>query len=282
MVVLLSLKAHPCVRVIPLIKLLFQLPSGPTWESTNSFAISCSCCSQVIKMPVPARLNRKSAASRKGASLKESLQGEEKYLNKDFLRFPMKARFFKSPEEFRAWLELNHSGSTELLVGFYKKGSGKPSITWPESVDQALCFGWIDGIRRNLDEESYTIRFTPRKARSTWSTVNIGRAEELIKQGLMTPAGMAAYRARIENRSGIYSYEQRSVDLPEQYAKKFKSNRGAWEHYQSTPGSYRKAVNWWVLSAKREETRIKRLERLIEDSERGQTIPQFTRAKKRD
>jgi uncharacterized protein YdeI (YjbR/CyaY-like superfamily) len=192
----------------------------------------------------------------------------------------MKARFFKSPEEFRKWLEANHSGPAELWVGFYKKGSGKPSITWPESVDEALCFGWIDGIRKSLDEDSYTIRFTPRKPRSTWSAVNISRAGELIRKGLMTPSGMAAFQARKENRSGIYSYEQRSVDLPEQYGKKFKANRKAWEYYQSRPVSYRKAVNWWVISAKREETRMKRLEKLMEDSERGQTIPQLTRARK--
>lgn len=192
----------------------------------------------------------------------------------------MKARFFKSPGEFRKWLEANHSNSSELLVGFYKKGSGKPSITWPESVDEALCFGWIDGIRRNLDEESYSIRFTPRRPRSIWSVVNMGRAEELIKRGLMTPAGLAAFEARKENRSGIYSYEQRSPDLPEQYEKKLKLNRKAWEYYRARPASYRKAVNWWVLSAKREETRMKRLAKLIEDSEKEQTIPLFTRARK--
>src|SRR6266545_8054500 len=130
----------------------------------------------------------------------------------------MKARFFKTPAEFRAWLEANHSSSAELWVGFYKKGSGKPSITWPESVDEALCFGWIDGIRKSLDETSYTIRFTPRKSQSIWSAVNIGRADELIKQGLMMPTGMAAFEARKENKSGIYSYEQRSAELPETYA----------------------------------------------------------------
>jgi uncharacterized protein YdeI (YjbR/CyaY-like superfamily) len=192
----------------------------------------------------------------------------------------MKIRFFKSPAELRQWFEANHANEVELWVGFYKKDSGKPSITWPESVDQALCFGWIDGIRKGIDNISYMIRFAPRKPRSIWSAVNIRRAGELIKLDLMHPRGVAAYEAREENRSGIYSYEQRSVDLPDQYAKQLKRVKNAWEYYQTQPPSYRKAVNWWILSPKTEETRLRRLKKLIEDSANGQTVAQFTRYKK--
>ncbi len=126
----------------------------------------------------------------------------------------MKPRFFTNPAQFRAWLERNHERATELWVGFHKKGSGKPSITWPEAVDQALCFGWIDGVRRSIDDTSYTNRFTPRKPRSTWSAVNVKRAKELVELGLMAPAGLSALKARQENRTGIYSYEQRPPELP--------------------------------------------------------------------
>ncbi len=192
----------------------------------------------------------------------------------------MKVRFFKSPMELRKWFETHHADTVELWVGYYKKGSGKPSITWPESVDEALCVGWIDGIRKSIDETSYTIRFSPRKPRSIWSAINIRRAEELIKLGLMRPKGLAAYEAREENKSGVYSYEQRSTDLPDQYAKKLKKNKDAWDFYQLQPPSYRKKVNWWVISAKKEETRLKRLDRLIEEWASRRTIPQFTRSKK--
>jgi uncharacterized protein YdeI (YjbR/CyaY-like superfamily) len=178
----------------------------------------------------------------------------------------MGPKFFKRPADFRKWLEAHHSTADELLVGFYKKDSGKPSITWPESVDEALCFGWIDGIRRNIDSESYSIRFTPRKKVSTWSAVNIKRAQELIELNRMQPAGLKAFEARKENRSGIYSYEQRSPEMPEQYAREFQKHKAAWKFFQSQPASYRKATNWWIVSAKREETRLKRLQTLIEDS----------------
>ena len=192
----------------------------------------------------------------------------------------MKPKFFKTPSDFRKWLAAHHASETELWVGFYKKDSGKASITWPESVDQALCFGWIDGIRKNIDEASYKIRFTPRKQRSTWSAVNIKRVAELTEQGLMQKRGLEAFAARQENKSGIYSYEQRSPEMPVQYAKQMKKNAAAWKFFQAQPPSYRKALNWWVLSAKREETRLKRLERLIEESARGRRVPQFTSAKK--
>lgn len=172
-------------------------------------------------------------------------------------------KFFKTPADFRKWLARNHTGAPELLVGFHKKGSGKPSITWPESVDQALCFGWIDGIRRRVDDDSYTIRFTPRRKGSIWSAVNIRRAGELETLGLMTAAGRAAFGARVEYKSGIYSYEQRPADLPEPYAGRFRKHAAAWDFYRVQPPSYRKTANWWVVSAKREETRLKRLDQLI-------------------
>ena len=192
----------------------------------------------------------------------------------------MKPKFFTSPSDFRAWLKTHHASSVELWVGFYKKDSGKPSITWPQSVDEALCFGWIDGIRKSIDDLSYMIRFTPRKPRSTWSTVNIKRAGELIEQQLMQPAGLKAFAARRENRSGIYSYEQRSAELPDKYGEKIMQHAAARKFLQSQSASYRKAANWWVLSARKEETRLKRLDKLIADSARHQTIPQFTPMKK--
>ena len=188
----------------------------------------------------------------------------------------MKAKFFKTPSGLRKWFNSHHASAAELWVGFYKKNSGKASITWPESVDAALCFGWIDGIRKSIDDESYMIRFTPRKTRSTWSSVNIGRVKELLNEGLMEPAGLTAFAARQENRSGIYSYEQRTADLPDHYGKLLKNNSAAWKFFQAQTPSYKKAANWWVLSAKKEETRLKRLKKLIEDSSHGRTIPQFT------
>jgi uncharacterized protein YdeI (YjbR/CyaY-like superfamily) len=187
----------------------------------------------------------------------------------------MKPKFFKNSSDFRKWLEANHASATELWVGFYKKDSGKPSLTWPGSVDQALCFGWIDGIRKSIDEVSYKIRFTPRKARSIWSAVNIKRAQELSYEGLMQPAGLKAYEAREENRSGIYSYEQRGPELPDQYRKILKKNPHACKFFDAQPASYRKAANWWVVSAKQEETRLRRLDKLIQHSAAEERIPQF-------
>lgn len=178
----------------------------------------------------------------------------------------MKLTFFKSPVDFRRWLDKNHNKESELWVGFYKKDSGKPSITWPESVDEALCFGWIDGIRKRVDEVSYKIRLTPRRPRSVWSSVNIKRVADLTEQKRMRPSGEKAYAARIENRSGIYAYEQRKPELPEPYEKRMRRNKAAWEFFQSQPPSYRKLATWWVVSAKKEETRMKRLEKLIEES----------------
>jgi len=178
----------------------------------------------------------------------------------------MKVKYFKSPAEFRRWLEKNHATTQELWVGYYKKSSAKPSITWPESVDEALCFGWIDGIRKSVDDLRYTSRFTPRRRGSIWSAVNIKRAQELRDKGLMHPAGMAAFNARKEKKSGIYSYEQRSANLDGPYEKKLRQNKAAWDFFYAQPPSYRKAIGWWIISAKQEATRLKRLQKLIEES----------------
>jgi uncharacterized protein YdeI (YjbR/CyaY-like superfamily) len=170
------------------------------------------------------------------------------------------------------WLEENHATATELWVGFYKRDSEKPSITWPESVDQALCFGWIDGIRKRIDDISYQIRFTPRKRGSIWSAVNIKRAEELARQKRMRPAGLKAFAARIENKSGIYSYEQRTTELAEPYATHLKKNKAAWNFFGMQPPSYRKMIAWWIVSAKKEETRMARLAKLIRESAKGKRL----------
>jgi uncharacterized protein YdeI (YjbR/CyaY-like superfamily) len=185
----------------------------------------------------------------------------------------MKATFFATPADFRRWLKKHHRTAEELLVGFYKKGSGRPSITWPESVDEALCFGWIDGVRRSLDDESYVIRFTPRRAGSNWSLINIRKVEALIREGRMEKAGLAAFEARKAEKSGVYSFEQREeARLDRKAESKFKANKAAWKFFQSQPPGYRKVATFWVMSAKREDTRAKRLQTLIDDSAAGRRI----------
>jgi len=182
-------------------------------------------------------------------------------------------RFFPKPEDFRRWLRTHHAKTSEQWVGFYKKGSGRPSITWPESVDEALCVGWIDGLRKTIDAESYKIRFTPRKTTSNWSAVNIGRVRELTKLGRMRPAGMKAFELRKEEKSEIYAYENRKLAvLGKAGEKRFRTRPKAWNFFQSQPGGYRKLATWWVISAKREETRQKRLEKLIAESEAGRRV----------
>lgn len=188
----------------------------------------------------------------------------------------MKPIFFETPADFRAWLAKNHATAKELLVGFYKKGSKRPSITWPESVDEALCYGWIDGVRKGIDDESYTIRFTPRKTGSVWSTVNVNRVQALTDLGRMQPAGLKAFEARKEGKSGIYSHEQGEVELPEPFQELLRANTTAWEFFQQQAGSYRKAAIWWITSAKKEETKRKRLDSLIAYSAKANRVPQFT------
>jgi uncharacterized protein YdeI (YjbR/CyaY-like superfamily) len=194
----------------------------------------------------------------------------------------MRPRFFATPSEFRTWLKAHHATTKDLLVGFHKKGSGKPSITWPEAVDEALSFGWIDGVRQSLDDVSYTIRFTPRTARSTWSAANIKRATELIEAGSMRPAGRKAFEARRDERSGIYSYEQRGqAKLGREFERQFRSNTRAWEFFRAQPPGYRTTATYWVVSAKREETRRRRLATLIDDSAHERTVRPLTSPAKR-
>jgi uncharacterized protein YdeI (YjbR/CyaY-like superfamily) len=189
----------------------------------------------------------------------------------------MEPTFFATPAEFRAWLEEHHESESELLVGFHKKGSGQPSMTWPESVDQALCFGWIDGVRRGLGEEAYTIRFTPRKARSNWSAVNVARVNELIEEGLVRPAGLAAFERRSDDRTAIYAYEQRrTAQLPPEYEQRLRADSAAVEFFDAQPPWYRRTATHWVISAKREATRERRLAQLIEDSANGRRIGPLT------
>ena len=194
----------------------------------------------------------------------------------------MEPKFFPTPADFRAWLEENHTSEKELWVGFYRKGTGKPSITWPESVDQALCFGWIDGIRKTLDAESYVIRFTPRRRGSIWSNVNTRRAGELISDGLMQAAGKRAFEARDPVKSGIYSFERtKPAKLPPAMKKVFMANKRAWKFFQSQPPGYRALVTNWIITAKQETTRDRRLATLMKDSAEGRRIAQFRPLKKK-
>jgi uncharacterized protein YdeI (YjbR/CyaY-like superfamily) len=186
---------------------------------------------------------------------------------------PMKPRYFATPAAWRDWLARNHQSCPELWVGFYKKGTGRASITWPESVDQALCFGWIDGVRKSVDEERYVIRFSPRRPDSAWSVVNSKRVTELKKAGLMSPAGLKAAANRTAAKSAIYTYEQRrDATLGREYEALFKKQPLAWTYFSAQPPSYRRLCAFWVTSAKKEETRLRRLTSLIRDSAQGRRI----------
>ena len=189
----------------------------------------------------------------------------------------MESRFFETPEDLQAWFDANHETASEVLVGFHRVGSGLSSITWSQAVDEALCVGWIDGITRRIDSSSYAIRFTPRRPRSTWSSINIAKVAELTAAGRMRPAGERAFAARSEGRSRTYSYEQAPAELdgPEQAA--FEADVTAWLWFSRQPPSYRRAALHWVVSAKQPETRARRLETLIADSAAGRTIRHLTR-----
>lgn len=197
----------------------------------------------------------------------------------------MKIKFFKTPSDFRKWLEKNHLKEKELLVGFYKAGTGKKSITWPESVDQALCFGWIDSVRKSIDHESYSIRFTPRKVNSIWSNVNLKKMKELEAKDLIFPAGYEIYKRRKgifsePNGSGAYNYENPVMSLSPEFEKIFKKNKKAWNWFKKTAPSYRKTAEYWVMQAKQERTRLKRLNELIDDSSNERKIRQVDYKKK--
>lgn len=180
----------------------------------------------------------------------------------------MAATFFPKPADFRKWLQKNHKKKTELIVGFYKVGSKKPSITWSESVDVALCYGWIDGVRTSIDKESYQIRFTQRKPTSIWSAINIKKVEELTKKGLIKPAGLVSFAKRKENKSKIYAHEKEEIKLSKDFEKQFKANKKAWNYFQSLAASYKKLSTNWVMSAKQKATNVKRLNQLIQESEK--------------
>jgi uncharacterized protein YdeI (YjbR/CyaY-like superfamily) len=191
---------------------------------------------------------------------------------------PVKPEYFPAAAGFRAWLREHHAQAAELWVGFHKKGSGVPSMSWDESVDTALCFGWIDGIRKRVDEARYVIRFTARKPRSIWSARNIARVRELGSQGLMEPAGMKALERLAEGRSAVYSYEQRKeARLAPAHERRFRASGKAWEFFRSRAPSYRRTATWWVVSAKREETRLRRLGVLIDASARGLSLDALAR-----
>jgi uncharacterized protein YdeI (YjbR/CyaY-like superfamily) len=191
----------------------------------------------------------------------------------------MKPVFFETPSKLRAWLEKHHAQEKELWVGFHKKSSGKASLTWTQAVDALLCFGWIDGIRKSIDESSYTIRVTPRKSKSKWSLINVKRVRELQKLGLMHVNGLKGFEER--TAEGTYSYEQRNVaKLGDRFEKQFRANKKAWEFFRTQAPWYQRTATWWVISAKKEETRLKRLERLIGDSGRGESIVPLKRPAK--
>lgn len=182
-------------------------------------------------------------------------------------------QFFLTPCAFRTWLAAHAATAPELLVGFYKVGSGRPSMSWSESVDEALCFGWIDGVRRRIDDESYSIRFTPRRATSIWSAVNIAKFEQLVAEGSMTAAGAAAYAHRKDHKSAVYAFEQpHTAELSPQELAEFQRDAVAWAFFQATPPGYKKVMLHWVTAAKKAETRASRFVKLMQASAAGQRL----------
>ena len=190
-------------------------------------------------------------------------------------------RFFSTQAELRAWFQEHHETLEEQWIGYYKKASGNPSITWPESVDEALCFGWIDGLRKSIDETRYKIRFTPRRRGSHWSAKNLARISELQEADLVEDAGVRIYEARNVKREKLAAYERGEVVLPAKYLDSIRANEAAWAYLEAAPPSYLKQVSWWVLSAKREETRVRRLSTLIESCASGQVVPPLRWTKKK-
>jgi uncharacterized protein YdeI (YjbR/CyaY-like superfamily) len=186
-------------------------------------------------------------------------------------------RYFSSPAQLRQWFERHHADADELLVGYHKRGTGRASVTWAESVDEALCVGWIDGIRRSVDQERYTIRFTPRRARSIWSKKNLARMEELIAEGRVQPTGLRAFESRDRERTNQYSFEQEDAAFDADQERAFRANKKAWRFFSQQPPSYRKPAIWWVVSAKRADTKARRLATLIDDSAHGRRIKQLQR-----
>ena len=189
---------------------------------------------------------------------------------------PSEVKVFKSAAQLRQWFEKHHATETEAWIGYYRKGVPKTSIAYIEAVDEGLSFGWVDSVGYRVGDEVYTNRFTPRRKGSTWSARNVGRVRELQAEGRMHPAGIAAFEARTENRTGIYSYENRPADLPSAYLKELKANAEAWRFWRAQTPGYRRGATWWVISAKQEATRDRRLATLIEDSAGGRFIKPYT------
>jgi uncharacterized protein YdeI (YjbR/CyaY-like superfamily) len=185
----------------------------------------------------------------------------------------VKARYFRTPAEFRRWLQKHHATERELLVGLYRKAAAHKGITYAQALDEALCFGWIDGVRRGVDDERSTIRFSPRRPNSVWSRVNVAHVRRLIAEGRMAPAGLAAFERRDPKRTGVYSFERDAAAFDQAAEKTFRRNRKAWRFWEAQPPGYRKTATWWVVSAKREETRARRLETLIGHSAKGERLP---------
>ena len=185
--------------------------------------------------------------------------------------------FFKSPQEFYDWLQQHHESETEVYVGFHKTHTGKRAMSWSEAVDQALCFGWIDTRTNSIDDDRYMQRFTPRRPGSNWSKINVEKVAKLTDAGLMRPAGLAAFERRTDEKTGVYSYEDAATGLPPEYEKRLRANRAAAEYFDSRPPSYRRTAIYLVMNAKREETRLRRLAQLIEDSAAGLDIKQLRR-----
>jgi uncharacterized protein YdeI (YjbR/CyaY-like superfamily) len=201
------------------------------------------------------------------------MAGSPRWLTTGILAAMPHPTFFDSAVQLRDWLEQNHDRSTELWIGFHKKSSGAGGITYREALDEALCFGWIDGLTKRLDERDWMIRFTPRRVRSVWSVVNIERAQKLLESGRMRPAGRRVFETRDPERANLYSYERANASLGPEHEAAFRANRKAWDFFVSQPPSYRRTATWWVISAKKEETRLKRLTVLIEHSEDGKRLP---------
>jgi len=193
----------------------------------------------------------------------------------------MKPTFFKNIFELREWLSKNHAIKKELWLGYFKKKSPKYNFSWSESVDELICYGWIDGLRKTIDKERYMIRITPRRPSSNWSAVNIEKANKLIKQNLMKEAGLKAFKLRLEKKSKVYSFEKTTAELSEEFQNVFKKNKQAWSFYNSLSQSIKKQCNWWIMSAKKEETRLKRFRILMEYSNKKEKIPQFNWTKKK-
>lgn len=192
----------------------------------------------------------------------------------------MKPIFFKNQSELRKWFEKNHLSEQELILGYYKKGTRKETVSWSESVDQALCFGWIDSVRKSIDAESYQIRFTPRKSNSIWSNVNINKIKYLTEKELMHSTGIEAFNKRKEHKSGIYAFENKEQQLNETFEKHFKANKKAWDFFNKQPPGYKKLALHYVMTAKMETTRKKRFHDLVSDSEAGLRMKQLSWEKK--